>query len=420
MKKKISLKLFFTVLWRGVCQVSQSIAKLFGYREGTTFGKVIWRICATCFTLWLSVFTLVVGYYFIDEVVYREWLRPYINTSERVYKSTHLSNHIVFQDLYYTDKGQIYDNIKDKVVLKDVDWVFVSEDKDSLAVFAQNGKRGYLNRFTGEVVLPAVYTKAWIFSEGLAAVEKDHKLMFIDRKGEIVIDNNLEVYFDNPQYAFHNGYCIVRNATDGKSGLIDRQGNWALQPEYDGIWLQHGLWKVNQEGLYGLFTEKLDTIMVQSSGIYIDSDVIEIHFPDNTAKRFDHQGNVLVDFMIDEVENILYETTDLRNHVNEEGYASTHTIYDVAKCQRYTVRDGNYNAHYGLMDRNGKHITPPAYSSIEAIAKDLYLCQPQGIIIDGSGKVVGQSETPVVKQKFHAHNFVSLNKKNGISVTPLN
>ena len=47
-----------------------------------------------------------------------------------------------------------------------------------------------------------------------------------------------------------------------------------------------------------------------------------------------------------------------------------------------------YSDHYGLIDRNGKRITAPLYTGIEAIAEDLYLCQPDGIIINEQGKVI--------------------------------
>lgn len=48
-----------------------------------------------------------------------------------------------------------------------------SDDKDSLAVFARNGKREYTNRFTEKIAVSQNYTRAWIFSEGLVAVEKE-------------------------------------------------------------------------------------------------------------------------------------------------------------------------------------------------------------------------------------------------------
>ena len=64
-------------------------------------------------------------------------------------------------------------------------------------------------------------------------------------------------------------------------------------------------------------------------------------------------------------------------------------MYAVANCQRYRVNAGyGYSDHYGLIDRNGKRITAPLYTGIEAIAEDLYLCQPDGIIINGQGKII--------------------------------
>ena len=387
MKKKISFKLWLAVFWTGICQLVQKVAKMFGYKEGTVFGKVIWRILATCFTLLFLMFTIAIVYTFCDEVVYRDWIRPH--TSEAVFSDSHISNHIVFQELYFQDKGRVYDENLKKVVVEEVDWVVVSDDKDSLAVFSKNGKRGYLNRFTGEVVLPAIYTRAWVFSEGLAAVEKDNELVFINHTGDVVIDKDFAVHFDNPQYAFHDGYCVVKNAADGKSGLIDRQGNWVLEPEYNVIVHEYQFWKVRKGSLYGLYSEKLDLIYdVENSQIDISDDVIEVRYPDHTAKRYDFEGNLLVDFVIDNVENMHYATTELHNNEDEDGCSSHSAIFDVAKCQKYMVRSGYYDEYYGLMDRNGKRITSPEYSSIEAIAEDLYLCQPQGIIINGKGQQV--------------------------------
>lgn len=383
MDKKITFKLWLAVLWRGVNQFFLSIAKFLGYKEGTSLGKVIWRIFALCFTLLFAVLTFAFLYAFGDEVVYREWIRP--RTSEVVYSAKYLSNHIVFQELYYHDKGRVYDESQKKVIVDGVDWVVVSDDKDSLAVFARDGKRGYLNRFTGKIALPAIYSRAWVFSEGLAAVEKDNELVFINHLGDVVIDNNFDVHFDDPQYAFHSGYCVVKSIIDGKSGLIDKQGYWALEPKYDAITHEYKFWKTQKDGLYGLFSETLDTLYhTENAEICVMEDVIEVRFPNHIAKRFDFEGNVLVDFVIHYVENMYYATTELDNHENEDGFSA---IYDVAKCQRYMVRSGCYEEYYGLLDRSGKRITQPEYSSIEAIAEDLYLCLPHGIIIDGKGEL---------------------------------
>lgn len=387
MKKKISMKLFLTVLWKSVCQVFQSVAKIFGYKEGTTYGKVLWRIFATCFVASFALLTLFFVYCFLDNVVYRDWIRPH--TSDRVYDFKYISKDIIHQKYYYGNSGRIYSKKLDKVVLDKVDWVCNSYDNDSLAVFAKESKRGYLNRYTGEVVIPTLYTRAWVFSEGLAAVEYEGRLVFINHAGEIVIDNNLTVYPDDPRYAFHDGYCIVQDVVSGKSGLIDRKGNWALTPEYDAIYHDYSFWRVQKDCLYGLFSENIDTLFaVDNPQIYLNDEVIEVRFSDHTAKRFDHDGNLLVDFVIDEVEYMEYETPELKTYNDAEGFCTTVAVRDVANRLRYMVNSGDYDSYYGLMDRNGKRITPPEYSSIEAIAEDLYLCQPQGIIINGKGQLV--------------------------------
>ena len=56
-------------------------------------------------------------------------------------------------------------------------------------------------------------------------------------------------------------------------------------------------------------------------------------------------------------------------------------------CYAVNVIDAS-TLYYGLMDRNGKRITPPIFTSIEAIGMDLYFCKPQGIVINGKGKRV--------------------------------
>ena len=102
MNKDISFKLWYTVLIKGICQFIRKIAEQFGYKDGTTFGQVIWRIFATCFTLLFVMLTIVLTYAFFYEVVYRDWIRPH--SSEIVYNDKRLSNHIVFQELRYHDK----------------------------------------------------------------------------------------------------------------------------------------------------------------------------------------------------------------------------------------------------------------------------------------------------------------------------
>ncbi len=389
MKKEISVKLFFTVLWRGVCQVLKAIGKLFGYKEGTTFGKVVWRLFATCVTTLLLLLTVSVVYMFCDAVVYRKWIRP--NTSPGVYMEEHLGNSIYFQDLYYRN-GRVLDKENGKTLIDDVKWV--AKTTDTLAVFAVGDKRGYLNRFTGEVIVPSIYDRAWVFAEGLAAVEKKGKLLFIDQSGKVVIDKGHVVPFETDGFFFRSGYCVVSNAADDNWGLIDKTGNWVLAPEYEHIGHPNdSLWVVKKNGYYGVLTETLDTLFAPVlCDVTVHDNFIEARFDDYTAKQYDFKGRLVTDFVIDEVENMMtYASIEqYRMKVEDEGTANyvEETVSGIAECQKYCVYNNLLGNHYGLIARNGKRITPPLYSSIEAIGKDLYLCQPQGIIINGKGQRV--------------------------------
>jgi hypothetical protein len=121
----------------------------------------------------------------------------------------HLCNSIYFQDLYYRN-GRVLDKENGKTLIDDVKWV--AKTTDTLAVFAVDDKRGFLNRFTGEVVVPCIYDRAWVFAEGMAAVEKNGKLLFIDQSGNVVIDKGHIAPFETNGFFFRSGYCVVNNA----------------------------------------------------------------------------------------------------------------------------------------------------------------------------------------------------------------
>lgn len=387
MKKNISFKLWLVVLFRGIWQFVTKIARLFGYKEPTTFGKAIWLVFVTCFTTLFLMFTVIVSYVFIDSVVYQEWIRPFV--SDKIKMEKRLSRHIIFQDMAYRPVGRVYDTRLNKVTIDDVDWVVAPIDKDSLAVFSQYGKKGYLNIHTGKVVLPAVYTKAWVFSEGVAAVEKDEKLVFIDHSGNVVINKDFHASYTNCSNLFRDGYCVVESALHRRFGVIDRQGNWVLEPIYSDIARHCGYLMVEKDNLYGLYSDEMEVFCdVLYPQINVSKDAIELRFPDHTAKRYDHDGHLLVDFVIDEVDNMNYPSTELYTYDDEDGNTVNSPIYKVAKCQRYMLRGAHDSKYYGLMDRSGKRLTPPEYTSIEAIGEDLYLCHPQGIIVNGKGQQV--------------------------------
>lgn len=388
MKKQISAKLFFTVLGRGIVQVFRALGRILGFRDGSRYALVVRRIFTGSCAVVALIFATAFLYMFAAEVVWGEWLEPRFGSDYISTKS--ISNRIAFRCNYHTERGDIYDRIDDKVLMRGVDWVVTSDDRDSLAVFAKNGKRGYINRYTGEVAIPLRYNRAWVFSEGLAAVELDGRLCFIDHTGQVVIDRGHKICYADIGYAFRQGYCVIWNSATGKAGLINRSGDWVLKPEYDYIANTEGFWCVGKEEQYGLYTEALEPMFpVENTNISICDGTITVRHADHIARQYDYAGNVLNPFLIDGVESMMYETSEIISDgrvIDEENYEEV-IVQGIANLLRYQVSSENWHAsdYYGLLGRDGRIITQPIYTSIQAIARDRYLCQPEGVILDDQG-----------------------------------
>ena len=81
-------------------------------------------------------------------------------------------------------------------------------------------------------VVAAEYNEVHDFSQGLAAVCKDGKWGFINRKGEIVIAPvyGWQTEQDGTEQAFHNGRAKIE--VNGKSGYIDKNGTMVIPPQF--------------------------------------------------------------------------------------------------------------------------------------------------------------------------------------------
>ncbi len=283
--------------------------------------------------------------------------------------------------------GYLKNNITGKKVLRDVKWVKMSErDNDTLACYASKGYRGYLDVRTGHPVIPAErYTKAWLFSEGLAAVmEKDSTIKFIDTHGQVVIDKGFRYPVFSYGYLFRDSLCAMTDAS-GKWGIIDRKGNWVVLPEYDGIAHRDaGFWLVNKGEKRGLLDKKaLPVIPVEYRSIEVLEQGISVVLDDYTMCMMNYDGSLKYKFICGDVDNIYYATSE----TNSDG----EDIQKLAPCKSYYT----YEGHRGLMGPDGKPLTKPIFSSISGVNEDLYYCQFNyvdcGILLDGKGRVVNES-----------------------------
>ena len=282
--------------------------------------------------------------------------------------------------------GYVKSNYTEKKVLRDVKWVIASDNiKDTLACYASKGFRGYLDVRTGRSVIPADrYTKAWLFSEGLAAVmEKDSTIKFIDTRGQVVIDKGFRYPDFSYGFLFYDGLCAMTDAA-GKWGIIDRKGDWVIRPEYDGAaHINCGYWLLNKNEQRGLFDKKGQPVIpVEYRNISVMEKGISVVLQDYTMQMFNFDGSLMYQFVAGDIDNIYYTTTD----VTESG----EDISKLTPCKSYST----YEGHCGLLSPEGKPLTKPEFTSITGIGPNLYYCvfdfTNTGIILDGKGNLVNE------------------------------
>ncbi|MBR5300700.1 MAG: WG repeat-containing protein [Bacteroidales bacterium] len=232
------------------------------------------------------------------------------------------------------------------------DWTS-SSPNDSLGVFCSKGKRGYYNSYTGKIVVEAQYRRAWIFSEGLAAVQKNGHIGFINRKGETVIPFRFP-YHGNPlsEFVFKDGHCVVADTT-GKCGVINRKGEWLIKPLYDDI------------------STYEDHAIVSKAG---------------ARMQVSYDGRVLNSFVLDDIEALTY--SEQERFENREG--EIEYISKTIKTGLFAYRVGG---RWGLMDSNCNRLTEPLYSKIVAVDKNMF----RATLLDRYSEVILNSRGTVMR-----------------------
>lgn len=337
------------------------------------FLKLLWK--SVLFSV--CVVVLIIGILFIREC----W-----RDKNQYWTDMSLSENIDVHWYYDKDEYRIYDNVKHQVVEKGIDRVVLPAHGDSLTVFFRKGLRGYLNANTGKVVIPEQYHRAWIFSEGLAAVvDESGKVGFVNKDNEVVLPFT---YSYNPDRAidflFHGGFCPMLNNED-KCGLIDMSGNWAIEAVYDYIWApHHGKYRIAKlDGKYGVFDENLKLILPlvydrvevadnESDGLLLTRDGIK--------QQVAYDGTIIQPFVFDGINDIYY--TKSINPValpDGDGRSILQTeVTILSDYLRYWI-DGNC----GVIRRaTGEVILPALYDDICMPSSTLF--EAELLDVDGS------------------------------------
>ena len=314
------------------------------------------------------------------------------------YACKSLSPNVSVHEFYERDELRVYNDSTERYTLKGVQWVADTPRNDSLTVFCRNGKRGFLNVRSGEVAIPEQYRRAWVFSEGVAAVMKGDKLGFVDARNETVLPFRYDYAGRNGMaidYLFRGGYCTMTDSR-GACGLIDRSGRWVIEPQYDCIWPPHeGKYRIVKEGeAYGLLDENLEFVFpIEYEYIEYSGDRGVLLSKDGYKWRADYDGTVLEPFVCDYTDYLSY-ASGYGSYAEEDGSgdearysALTYTLSDYLT---YTI--GN---RCGVVRRDdGKVIVPARYDRINMLSPALFEAQDpkdgHWVFIDIHGKIVGR------------------------------
>ena len=394
--KEVSAKTFFTVLWSGICQAFGWFFGLFGYKRDGKFAKCVWGLFSISTALFMTIVVCVLIYGLSDEVV--RWYNRNFGSCDvaHCYWNEWISREVNFHN-HEDGRGFIYNSRTGEKFIENVRWIAKPLGNDTLVCFSNGKKRGYFNKYTGKLVIEPKYDRAWVFSDGLAAVEENGYIKFIDGTGKTVIDSKLRYNPRGDGYAFHGGYCRIEDDQD-KYGIIDKKGNLVLPMEYSYIFPSNTFdyWCVRKGDMMGVYDSNMETVlpMTECRLILCDDNTILVTMADHTMRKYNMQGELINDFYIYNVNKLEYETDEIvyqEKQNSEESYDENVQYYhpkETARLRSYEAGD----CYKGLITTEGRMVTMPLYKEIQAIGPDLYLCTTsdyyENVIINGKGEIV--------------------------------
>lgn len=309
-------------------------------------------------------------------------IRAYIQSQNDFWTDNNLSDKVSVRWYYRKHEYRLYNYEEKNIVTKSLDRVVRPTEDDSLTVFFRQGLRGYLNANTGRVVIPEQYHRAWVFSEGLAAVvDKSGMVGFINKNNEVVLPFEFTYNSKKPvDYLFHDGLCTMVDE-QGMCGLIDTDGRWVINPVYDYIWApQLGGYRIaKQDGKFGLLDENLNQLLPmmydhiefagqESDGVFLVKDGVK--------QQVGFDGTVIQPFVVDGVGH-LYCLQRIDPIVVSDDYDNSlkTEIMTLSGYMLYWVGD-----HCGVIHgKTGKVIIPAVYDDVDMASPTLFEAELSGV-----------------------------------------
>lgn len=397
------MKRAIILFWKGLTGIIAATANWFtvilGMKDESKYGKFVRRVVGGSFALIMLLLAGSALSSCINHIYYRYLANSYYNSSG--YVGQYLSRNATYYSQEYQTDGYV-ETRDGKKTIKDIHWIAKPLGDDSLVCYSNGDARGYFNMLTGELAIKPQYKHAWVFSDGLASVDDNGWIKFIDANGNVAIDPKIPYIAGAEGYVFHNGHCVLHSNRRDKFGMIDKHGNWVMKADYDRIQPVDTFWIASKGGKQCVISKNMTIVLPFIDAVlWVSDNGISAEMANHTLRKYDLQGNIVDTFLISSVENMIYETDELRylktnNDEDEDGlngYAedpNPSPVHKTARCKRYEAASG----WYGLMSPEGKVLTNPAYSEIIAIGYDLYLCKKgsmSGEVLNGKGLSCCQS-----------------------------
>lgn len=391
------MKRAIILFWKGLTGIIAATANWFtvilGMKDESKYGKFIRRVVGGSFALIMLLLAGSALSSCINHVYYRYLADSYYNSSG--YVGQYLSRNATYYSQEYQTDGYV-ETRDGKKTIKDIHWIAKPLGDDSLVCYSNGDARGYFNMLTGELAIKPQYKHAWVFSDGLASVDDNGWIKFIDANGNVAIDPKIPYIAGAEGNVFHNGHCVLHSNRRDKFGMIDKHGNWVMKADYDRIQPVDTFWIASKGGRQCVISKNMTVVLPFIDAVlWVSDNGISAEMADHTLRKYDLQGNIVDTFLISSVENMIYETDELRylktnNDEGEDGLngyteaPNPSPVHKTARCKRYEAASG----WYGLMSPDGKVLTNPNYSDIIAIGYDLYLCKNgsmSGEVLNGKG-----------------------------------
>ena len=244
------------------------------------------------------------------------------------------------------EKAGLFNSEGKEIIPISYHWVYTSKIDDNIPIVAKlnDNNAGYINT-KNEWVIPPTYQYAFDFQQGVAIVKKGRNYMYINLKGEPVIqdfDNYVIQNFDNYVIEPSDNTYIVGVRKECKYMVYDLNGN--LLDTYDGFinnWSGNAIFGVKKGGKWG----------------YIDG-----------------YGKVIVPFEYEEVNNFSEGLASVRKD-GKWGYINpkNEVVIPIEFTNKEVGSFKNGGTEYytdrgvGLINLKGEIIAEPKYDSIEYV-----------------------------------------------------